>query len=92
MIPVQITTIGLATPGGGGDKDALPALEFARRVKKPVFIAEATPRGIFFDKEDPEKIWNTWFKKFFEHIEQNKDVIRAASYINADWGRSGDVD
>ena len=69
----------------GGDKDALPALDFARRVNKPVFIAEATPRGFFFDKDDPEKIWNSWFEKFFDHIEQNKDVIRAVSYINANW-------
>ena len=69
----------------GGDDDGQAALDFARKVKKPVFIAEATPRGIFFDREDPEKIWNSWFTKFFNHIEENKDVVRAISYINADW-------
>lgn len=69
----------------GGDEDALPALDFARRVGKPVFIAEATPRGHFFNKENHEDIWNSWFQKFFDHIEANKDVVRAASYINADW-------
>jgi beta-glucosidase-like glycosyl hydrolase len=69
----------------GGDKDGLPAIEFARKVGKPVFIAEATARGHFFEKEDPAKVWDTWFKKFFDHIEQHKDVIRAVSYINADW-------
>ena len=69
----------------GGDKDALPALEFARKVKKPVFVAEATPRGHFFHLQNPEEIWNDWFEKFFAHIEDNQDVIRAVSYINADW-------
>ncbi|MDG2012901.1 MAG: glycoside hydrolase family 3 N-terminal domain-containing protein, partial [Pirellulaceae bacterium] len=69
----------------GGDKDALPALAFARKVGKPVFVAEATPRGHFFNLEKPEAIWNEWFVKFFDHIEKNRDVIRAVSYINADW-------
>ena len=69
----------------GGDKDGLPALEYARKVRKPVFVAEATPRGHFFNKEDPETVWDAWFKKFFHHIEKNIDVIRAVSYINADW-------
>ena len=69
----------------GGDKDAQPALDYARKVGKPVFIAEATPRGHFFDKEDHEELWNGWFTKFFNHIDENIDVIRAVSYINADW-------
>ena len=69
----------------GGDKDAQPALDYARKVGKPVFIAEATPRGHFFDEEDHEEIWNGWFTKFFNHIDENIDVIRAVSYINADW-------
>ncbi|MEN8716991.1 MAG: glycoside hydrolase family 3 N-terminal domain-containing protein [Verrucomicrobiales bacterium] len=69
----------------GGEKDAQPALDYARKVGKPVFIAEATPRGHFFDEEDHEEIWNGWFTKFFNHIDENIDVIRAVSYINADW-------
>ena len=69
----------------GGDHDGQAALDFARMVKKPIFIAEATPRGIFFDKEDHQGIWDSWFTKFFKHIEDNKDVVRAVSYINADW-------
>jgi len=69
----------------GGDNDAAPALKYARKVGKPVFIAEATPRGHFFNKEAPRAIWNNWFEKFFSHIEKNKDVVRAISYINADW-------
>ena len=69
----------------GGDKDAQPALDYARKVGKPVFIAEATPRGHFFDKEDHKEVWDGWFTKFFNHIDENIDVIRAVSYINADW-------
>ncbi|MDG2104643.1 MAG: glycoside hydrolase family 3 N-terminal domain-containing protein [Pirellulaceae bacterium] len=69
----------------GGEKDGSPALEFARKVGKPVFIAEATPRGHFFNLENPQEVWNEWFVKFFDHIEENRDVIRAISYINADW-------
>ena len=69
----------------GGDHDGQAALNFARKLNKPVFIAEATPRGHFFDREDPQEVWNSWFKKFFGHIEENKDVIRAISYINANW-------
>ncbi len=69
----------------GGDQDGGPALDFARKVGKPVFIAEATPRGHYFDKENHDEIWRDWFEKFFSHIDQNKDVIRAISYINADW-------
>ncbi|MCP4885671.1 MAG: sulfatase-like hydrolase/transferase [Planctomycetaceae bacterium] len=69
----------------GGVKDALPALEYARKVHKPVFIAEATPRGHFFDQEDHQQLWEGWFTDFFNHIETNQDVVRAVSYINADW-------
>ena len=67
----------------GGDKDGQSALDFARKVNKPVFIAEATPRGHFFDKEDPDEVWKKWFEKFFAHMEKNIDVVRATSYINA---------
>lgn len=69
-------------------------LHFARRHKKPVFIAEATPvretQGLFFDtdlkKESLQKtIWETWFTSFFNTIRTNSDVIKAFSYINAEW-------
>ena len=69
----------------GGEKDGQPALDFARSVGKPVFIAEATARGHYFGKEDAEVLWNDWFTTFFKHIDDNIDVIRAISYINADW-------
>ena len=48
-------------------------------------MAEATARGHYFDKENAETVWNDWFKTFFKHIDDNLDVIRAVSYINADW-------
>ncbi|MEC9123369.1 MAG: glycoside hydrolase family 3 N-terminal domain-containing protein, partial [Verrucomicrobiota bacterium] len=69
----------------GGERDGQAALDFARKVGKPIFIAEATPRGHFFDREDPQQVWDTWFQQFFTHIEENKDVVRAVSYINANW-------
>ena len=69
----------------GGERDGQPALDFARKVGKPVFIAEATARGYYFDNEDAATVWNDWFTAFFQHIDDNLDVIRAVSYINADW-------
>ena len=69
----------------GGERDGQAALDFARKVGKPIFIAEATPRGHFFDREDPQQVWDTWFQQFFTHIEENKGVVRAVSYINANW-------
>ena len=69
-------------------------IQFARKHKKPVFIAEATPvrqsENLYFEtdlkKEDMgQKIWKEWFEPFFDTIEQNSDVIKAFSYINADW-------
>ena len=69
----------------GGERDGQAALDFARKVGKPIFIAEATPRGHFFDREDPQQVWDTWFQQFFTHIEENKDAVRAVSYINANW-------
>lgn len=71
-------------------------LTFARRHGKPVFIAEATPvhemDGLFFntllsDEAIAEKAWRQWFEPFFETINQNADVIKAFSYINANWSK-----
>lgn len=68
---------GSSTQGG--------SLRFARDHDKPVFIAESTPRTHFLDKEDGREVWESWFEPFFGHIEDNIDVIKAISYINADW-------
>jgi hypothetical protein len=70
---------------GKRENEAAVALAFARKVGKPVIIAESTPQGFFFDKGKHEEIWNRWFEKYFKYINDNIDVIRAVSYINADW-------
>ena len=60
------------------------ALNFARSKGKPIFIAESTPRG--FDLENSRDfVWRDWFRFYFDHIEENRDVIKAISYINSDW-------
>ncbi len=69
-------------------------LTFARRHHKPVFIAEATPvlgEGSLFtnvlltNPETAQFIWEKWFVPFFKTLNDNSDVIKAFSYINADW-------
>ncbi len=61
------------------------SLKFARDKGKPVFIAEVTPRGHFLDKEDGLQLWQDWYTVFLKHIDDNIDIIRAISYINANW-------
>jgi len=69
-------------------------LTFARKHKKPVFIAEATP--ILFDgkqfsdtfltnPEQAKQAWKDWFVPFINTLNNNKDVIKAFSYINVNW-------
>jgi hypothetical protein len=73
-------------------------LNFARRHKKPVMIAEAAPVGfdntelttscIFTNRPSPitaEAIWESWYADWFAFIENNKDVVRAVHYINTHW-------
>jgi hypothetical protein len=69
-------------------------IKFARKHNKPVFIAEATPvlkNGSLFvntDLSNPQiaqKAWEEWFVPFFDTINNNRDVIKAFSYINVDW-------
>ncbi|WP_339918097.1 1,4-beta-xylanase [Yeosuana marina] len=69
-------------------------LTFVRKHNKPVFIAEATPilydGGLFFDTDlskpnIAKEAWELWFIPFFNTLNQNKDVIKAFSYINVDW-------
>lgn len=69
-------------------------LTFARKHKKPVFIAEATPvmenGGLFFDTHltNPiiaKKVWESWFVPFIKTLNKNSDVIKAFSYINVNW-------
>ena len=67
----------------GGDVSS-ETLDFAREKGKPAFIAEASPRGFFLNLLNG-MVWHDWYDHFFNHVEKNKDVIRAISYINANW-------
>ena len=69
-------------------------LIFARKHKKPVFIAEATPilfdEAQFFDTiltnpTQAKQAWEDWFVPFIKTLNDNKDVIKAFSYINVNW-------
>jgi len=35
------------------------------------------------------QVWKDWFMPFFDYIRNNADVIKAVSYINADWDSQG---
>ena len=69
-------------------------LIFARKHNKPVFIAEASPvmedNGLFFDTDlskpkIAKQVWDAWFVPFINTLNNNKDVIKAFSYINVNW-------
>lgn len=74
-------------------------IAFAREKGKPVFIAEASPTVSgelmkftnetlpmdFDNPEDADLAWNKWFIPFFSTINENKDVVKAFSYINCNW-------
>ena len=79
--------------------DETNMIEFARKHGKPVFIAEATPtistetvktngktkETILSNPAQAEEAWEKWFIPFFKTIEENGDVVKAVSYINAHW-------
>ena len=78
------------------------ALQFARNRGKPVFISESAPQGYQTDARTAscilrnaqtgvsnDDIWNQWYADYFQYISDNRDVIRAFSYINSDWERIG---
>ena len=79
--------------------DEQKMIEFARMKGKPVFIAEATPtisdHTIKFDGDtkttilsnpgQADEAWEKWFVPFFNTIDENPDVVKAISYINAHW-------
>ncbi|MFR5758524.1 MAG: hypothetical protein ACLUE2_10655 [Bacteroides cellulosilyticus] len=35
--------------------------------------------------EQANRAWSTWYKELFNTVESNPDVVKAFSYINADW-------
>lgn len=59
-------------------------LTLARAHGKPVFIAEAAPRADV-KNTDAEALWEAWYAPFLRHIDENRDVIGAVSYINCNW-------
>ncbi len=79
--------------------DEANMIEFARKHKKPVFIAEATPtistptvkqngktkETILSNPEQAQEAWEKWFVPFFKTIHDNPDVVKAVSYINCHW-------
>ncbi|MEO1652519.1 MAG: 1,4-beta-xylanase [Bacteroidota bacterium] len=69
-------------------------LTFARKHGKPVFIAEASPvmqtDNLYFDAELIKEalaktVWQKWFVPFIQTLNENKDVVKAFSYINVNW-------
>ncbi|QEY16999.1 MULTISPECIES: hypothetical protein [unclassified Cellvibrio] len=73
-------------------------LNFARAHHKPVMISEAAPAAfststltascIFTNHPvaiTVDDLWETWYQDYFDYIEENRDVIRAAAYINTNW-------
>ncbi|MFD6534636.1 endo-1,3-beta-xylanase [Streptomyces sp. NPDC060184] len=73
-------------------------LNFARGHGKPVMVAEAAPQGsrtgaktsscIFRNSpaaSSGQAIWDGWHAGYFDWVERNKDVVRAAAYINTNW-------
>ena len=79
--------------------DEQKMIPFARMKGKPVFIAEATPvisdhtvkfdgdtkTTILSNPEQAAEAWEKWFTPFFDTIDENPDVVKAISYINAHW-------
>lgn len=59
-------------------------LELAKEHDKPVMIAEVTPRVDIY-LEDNFVMWHTWYQDFLNHVKDNKDLIKAVSYINCRW-------
>jgi len=77
-----------------------PFLNFAREHSKPVMVAEAAPQGYDLDEltwsspghdgstrnhKSAQEIWDEWYAPFFDYVHKNRDVVRAAAYINVDW-------
>ncbi|MCK8521755.1 T9SS type A sorting domain-containing protein [Aquimarina sp. D1M17] len=72
------------------------ALQFARNKNKPMMVAEASAQYYEFDQGTyhfngvttlgSQGIWNQFFRdQLIPFIDDNRDVIRAVAWINADW-------
>ncbi len=72
-------------------------LHLAREHGKPFFIAESAPQGYDLGRgtfspdgsalapKTGAEIYDEWYAPYFELVAQNSDVIRAVSYIDANW-------
>jgi|GEM_PF-569384 len=74
-------------------------VSYARSMNKPVLISESTPQrydltALTYSNNPTANdklpttaaaIWSNWFAPYFTFISNNSDVIKAVSYINADW-------
>lgn len=73
-------------------------LNFARQHQKPFLVAESTPQGydlcqqtfsrdgVHLTPEPASQIFDEWYAPYFDFVSQNSDVVRAVSYIDANWG------
>jgi hypothetical protein len=70
--------------GNHADKDAFlnSFIQDAQRHKKPVMIAESTPR--FVGSGQGETSWRKWYVPYFTLISKSRHV-KAFCYINASW-------
>ncbi len=102
---VDLMGISVFTPQDCNYRAQDALLDFARQENKPVIIAESTPQGydlsdntvapVFGNnvgvktQKAAQQIWDEWYQPFFDYIQANKDVIRLATYINANWNAQG---
>lgn len=89
------------TPQDCGHQRVNKAAQFARDHQKPLFINESTPqrydlttltyasnganRGSGFSNKTPQQIWDEWYARYFQFMDEYSDVLRAITYINAPW-------
>ena len=73
--------------------------QFARDRNKPILIAESASQRYDIEQltyspcvsppcsnsQSAQQIWDDWFARYFQFINDNSDVIKAVAYINADW-------
>jgi len=79
-------------------------VNFARSHGKPAMIAESAPQAFDLAAKtfsctagrantqsfaNGQAIWNAFFADYFQWIYDNKDQLRAVSYINTDWQSQG---
>ncbi len=76
-------------------------VHLAREHQKPFLIAESTPQGYDLSDETysrngvdrqpkpADAIYDEWYAPYFALVAGSLDVVRAVTYINADWDAQG---